>query len=121
MYVADATIDCRTVKYAFLAIEDFNNSSNNYFVSVFQKSMLNQNILARISTQRSIEPHSSKSLHTLHNISDDTFITTEPRRYFGPVDIQRLHIRLYDEFGRILPMNNANYSFCLTMKMIYDL
>jgi len=48
-------------------------------------------------------------------------IITEPREYFGPVDISRLRIRIYDEYGRILDMNNADYSFCLTMKQIYNL
>jgi hypothetical protein len=47
--------------------------------------------------------------------------TTEPRRYFGPVDIQKLHIQVYDDHGRILNMNNANFSFCLMVKMLYDL
>jgi len=48
-------------------------------------------------------------------------IVTEPREYFGPVDIQRLHIRLLDDHGRVLDMNNTNYSFCLTFKMVYNL
>ena len=48
-------------------------------------------------------------------------IVTEPREYFGPVDITRLRIRVYDDYGRILDMNNADYSFCLTMKQIYNL
>jgi hypothetical protein len=48
-------------------------------------------------------------------------IITEPRQYFGPVDIQRLRIQIYDEYGRILNMNNSNYSFCLDFKLMYDL
>ena len=46
---------------------------------------------------------------------------TEPRKYFGPVDIQRLRIRLLDEYGRIMYMNDTNYSFCLQFKLMYDL
>jgi hypothetical protein len=51
----------------------------------------------------------------------DYNLVSEPRRYFGPVDIQRLRIRLYDEFGRILAMNQSNFSFSLTLKILYDL
>jgi hypothetical protein len=54
-------------------------------------------------------------------MESDFNIVTEPRRYFGPVDIQRLRIRLFDDKGRILPMNNSNFSFCLNLKMLYDL
>jgi hypothetical protein len=47
-------------------------------------------------------------------------IVSEPRKYFGPVDIQRIRIRLFDEYGRTLYMNSADYSFCLSLKMMYD-
>jgi hypothetical protein len=54
-------------------------------------------------------------------MENDYNIVTEPRTYFGPVDIQRLRIRLFDDRGRLLNMNNTNYSFCLDLKMLYDL
>ena len=73
---------------------------------------MSPNILARISI---------KGSYFSLIMENDFNIITEPRRYFGPVDIQRLRIRLYDERGRILSMNNSNYSFCLDFKMIYDL
>jgi hypothetical protein len=54
-------------------------------------------------------------------VNRDMNVVTEPRKYFGPVDIQKLRIRIYDDHGRILNINNANYSFCLVFKMLYDL
>ena len=110
-YTADTMIEPFT-KYIYLAVDDFNNSSNNHFISAFNQSILNTDILARISIRGSINS----------NINENDFhLVTEPRHYFGPIDIQRLRIRLFDEFGRILSMNNSNYSFCLTMKLLYDL
>ena len=60
---------------------------------------------------------------TRSNLLTDTDfeIVSDPRLYFGPVDIQRLRIRLLDEQGRVLQMNNSNYSLCLKLKMLYDL
>ena len=110
-YTADTIIEPMT-KYIYLAVDDFNNSSNNHFVSAFNQSILNTDILARISIKGSF----------INTITDNDFnLVTEPRHYFGPVDIQRLRVRLFDEFGRILSMNNSNYSFCLTLKILYDL
>ena len=43
-------------------------------------------------------------------------LITTPRQYFGPVDIQKLQIQLLDEYGRILNLNNMDYSFCLTFQ-----
>jgi hypothetical protein len=94
-----------------LAVDDFNNSANNTFITAFNRSILNPNILARISV---------KGRYFNMLTEDNLSIVSEPRKYFGPVDIQRLRIRLYDDFGRILDMNNANFSFCLVFTMMYD-
>ena len=95
-----------------MAIDDFNNNSNSNFISVFNQSIMNTDILARISIKG-----------TRYNLLTDTDfdVVSEPRLYFGPVDIHRLRIRLLDEHGRPLQMNNSNYSFCLKLKMLYDL
>lgn len=111
-YVSDTVIEPATIRYIYLAIDDFNNSSNNHFISVYNNSMMNPNILARISLKG--------SYFTLL-MENDFNIVSEPRIYFGPVDIQRIRVRLFDEQGRVLPMNNSNFSFCLNFKMLYDL
>ena len=111
-YTADTIIEPATVRYLFLAIDDYHNSGNNHFLSAFQKSFLNPNILARISV---------KGTYFSLVMENDLNIVSEPRQYFGPVDIQRLRIRLFDEYGRIIDMNNANFSFCLNFKLMYDL
>ena len=79
---------------------------------MFNKSILSPNILARISI---------KGSYFSIIMESDFNIVSEPRKYFGPVDIQKLHIQLLDEHGRILHMNNSNFSFCINLKMLYDL
>ena len=37
------------------------------------------------------------------------------------VDITKLEIKIYDELGRIIDINNADYSFTLELDLIYDL
>jgi hypothetical protein len=111
-YYSEMVIEPATVRYIYLAVDDFNNSVNNHFITAFNKSILNPNILARISLQGN---------YFSILMENDLNIVTEPRKYFGPVDIQRLQIRLYDDRGRILDMNNANYSFCLVFKLLYDM
>ena len=111
-HTADAVIDPASLRYIYLAVDDFCNSSHNHFINVFNDSIMNPNILARISV---------KGAYFSLLMENDFNIVTEPRTYFGPVDIQRLRIRLFDDRGRLLNMNNANYSFCLNLKMLYDL
>jgi len=110
-YSGESVIDCKNTRYIYLSIDDFNKSSNNPFISVFNQSILNDDVLARISIEGSLGLIKDNKIN----------FVTEPRQYFGPVDIQRLRIRLFDEFGRILQMNGANYSFCLKLNLLYDL
>ena len=110
-YIGESVIDCNNNRYIYLSIDDYNKNSNNSFISVFNQSILNDDIIARISIEGSLGIVKNNKM----------IFITEPRQYFGPVDIQRLRIRLFDEFGRILQMNGANYSFCLKLNLLYDL
>ena len=111
-YVSEGVINLLGPKYIYLAVDDFNNSVLDGFYGAFTSSIINKNILARISLQGNVFDFLSK---------DNFNLITTPRQYFGPVDIQKLQIQLLDEYGRILNLNNMDYSFCLTFQTIYEL
>jgi hypothetical protein len=111
-YVSEGIINLLGPRYIYLVIDDYNNSVNDGFYAAFTSSILNKNILARISLQGNVFNYLSK---------DNFNLITTPRQYFGPVDIQKLQVQLLDEYGRILDLNNMDYSFCLTFQTIYDL
>jgi len=115
-YVSEGLVNLLGPRYIYLAIDDFNNSVLDGFYGTFNSSIINKNILARISLQGNAFGNSFNIL------SKDNFsLITTPRQYFGPVDIQKLQIQLLDEYGRILNLNNMDYSFCLTFQTIYEL
>ena len=111
-YISESILEPANIRYIYLAIDDFNNSVNNNFICAFNQSILSPNILARIPI---------KGSYFSLLMENDMVNTCEPRKYFGPVDIQKLHIKVYDDHGRILDTNNGNFSFCLHFKMLYDL
>ena len=112
VYVSEGLVDLSGPRYLYLVVDDFNNNVNDGFYGAFNASLLNKNILARISLQAS----------ALNYLSENNLaLITSPRQYFGPVDIQKLQIQLLDEYGRILDLNNMDYSFCLLFQTIYDL
>ena len=110
-YVSEGLIDLSAPRYVFLSIDDHNNSVSDGFISVYSSSVLNKNILARISVRGNVFNYMAQN-----NLST----TTYPREYFGPVNIQRMNIQLLDEYGRILNLHNMDFSFCLTFDTIYD-
>ena len=111
-YVSEGIINLVGPKYIYMVVDDFNNNVVDGFYAAFTSSILNKNILARVSLQGTV----------FDVVSKDNFnLITSPRQYFGPVDIQKLQIQLLDEYGRILNLNNMDYSFCLTFQTLYDL
>ena len=111
-YISEGLVNLDGPRYIYLVVDDFNNNVNDGFYGAFNSSILNKNILARISLQGSV--------FSIQNQNNLMLITT-PRQYFGPVDIQKLQIQLLDEYGRILNLNNMDYSFCLSFQTVYDL
>jgi hypothetical protein len=110
-YVSEGVIDITGPRYLYLVVDDHNNNVNNGFYSAFNSSLLNNNILARISLQ--------SNLFTVQ-MSNNLNVVTNPREYFGPVNIQNINIQLLDEYGRVIDLNNMDYSFCLTLTTAYD-
>ena len=47
-------------------------------------------------------------------------LQTNKREYFGPVNIEKLRITLYDEYGRILNLNNMDWSCAITFECMYS-
>lgn len=112
-YVSEGVLDVTGPKYFFLVVDDHNNSVNNSFYSAFNSSILNKNILARISLQQS----NAFNILEQNNLN----LITTPREYFGPVNLQNLQIQLLDEYGRIVYLNNMDFSFCITLTTVYDI
>jgi len=110
-YVSEGVVDMTGPRYIYLVIDDHNNNVNNGFYSAFNSSMLNNNILARISLQ-------SRPFDV--QITNNLNIITTPREYFGPVKLQNMTVQLLDEYGRILDLNNMDFSFCVTLITAYD-
>lgn len=111
-YISEGIVDTSGPKYLYLVVDDYNNNVNNSFYSAFNSSILNKNILARISLQSD-----AFSILQQNNLN----IVTNPREYFGPVNLQTMNIQLLDEYGRIVDLNNMDYSFCLSLITVYDL
>jgi len=112
-YVGEKSIEPNAIKYIYLSVDDYNKSVNTTFMPAFEKNGLKPNILARITMQ-------GKGYENVI-INKEYEIISEPRIYFGPVDIQRLHINLFDDHGRTLNLHKSDFSFCLKLTVLYDL
>jgi hypothetical protein len=103
--------------YVFLCIDDYNNNVNNYYASAFGSSTIAPNIIARLNIKQQVV--SAGAFNVISGESLSTSLTYS-REYFGPVDIQRIRITLVDDFGRVLDLNNMDWSFALMFECLYS-
>ena len=95
-------------RYAFLSINDYQNNARPSFLVAYGDSTKTDNIMARINLAYGQNLHQRDGAFTTNS--------NRTREYFGPVDIQRLTIQLKDEFGRIIDLNNMDWSFTLAFE-----
>jgi hypothetical protein len=115
-YVSEGAIDLSGTKYFYLVLDDFNNNVNDNFIGAFKSSILNKNIIARISKQAIT--NDANSINVL--FQDDFGLVAPPRQYFGPVNLLSFNVQLLDEYGRVVDLNNMNFNFCISLITIYD-
>ena len=107
-----------TPQYLYLSINDFTNAANNHFVAAFNNSILSPHILASINYQSLLRDSGIYSYS--NSINNDVEEEDRIRRYFGPVDIKRLQVQILDEYGNVIDLNNMDWSFTLSLELLYN-
>jgi len=106
---AECTLDLTGPRYLYLAIDEFNKGNQNSFVSPLSSSLINKNIIARISLDKSHYGYGSILPANAYN----GLLATDKRCYTGKVDLQKLQIQLLNETGIPMNLNGYDFSFCL--------
>jgi hypothetical protein len=113
-YVSEGLVDLSGPKYIYLILDDYNNNVSKNFYGLLNSSILQSNIFAQF-------PVISTTPYNIYIESSLSTSSAPPRTYFGPVNLNNLTIQLTDEYGRIINLNNMDFSFTITMTSIYDL
>jgi hypothetical protein len=114
--ISEGICNVQGLRYIYVSIDDYVNSSNNYFVAAFANSIMAPNIIARINVAEL-----SQSTTIYHYAQQEGYSTEldRSRTYFGPVDIQKMRVTLYDEYGRVVNLNSMDWSLELMFECIY--
>ena len=104
-------------RYLYIAIDDFQASSRNYF-SIASESIIAPNIIGRINILSLLEEKTP--FRQAAAPGDFIYNNKHVREYFGPTDITKLKISLLDEYGRPFTLNNMDWSFILSFECFYN-
>jgi hypothetical protein len=115
--ISEGICNVQGTRYIYVSIDDFVNSSNNYFTAAFASSVMAPNIITRINVA-----DLAQDVTVYHYAQQEGYSTEldRSRSYFGPVDIQKMRVTLYDEYGRVLNLNYMDWSMELMFECIYS-
>jgi hypothetical protein len=113
---SESICNVQGTRYIYVSIDDFVNSTNNYFTAAFANSVMAPNIISRINVA-----DLAQNVNVYHYAQQEGYSTEldRSRNYFGPVDIQKLRVTLYDEYGRVMNLNHMDWSMELMFECIY--
>ena len=104
-------------RYGFISLNDKQTKTTSNFVSAYNSSLLEKHIISKINLSAAMDDvccfKSSSKLNCYEPFN-------QIREYFGPVDIKNLEIKLLDEYGRIIDLNNMDWSLTLVFETLYD-
>ena len=109
--VSEGLFDSGGDRYIYLSINDFQYNSNTSNMVCFDKSILNENILAKI-------PMRDGKLSLI--VNDNNHALVKLRRYNGPITLSRLQIKIFDQFGSVIDLNHMDYSLTLELQILYE-
>lgn len=109
---SESMIDLNGSRYLYLAIDEFSGGSQTSFVSPLSKSVINKNILARISLDNHDFPFGT--IFSANRMNGT--LISDIRSYNGKNDIQKINVQLLNEYGIPVNLNGMDISFSLELE-----
>ena len=105
----NAPVNLAPNKFFFVAIEDYNSNGVDSVKVMYGNHALNKRVIAFIPF---VQTQSDSNKSFIYNKLGDT--PTNRRKYTGPTDIKKITIELLDDFGRVVDLNQMDWSFVLS-------
>lgn len=110
-YKSESIFNASGRQVVYLAIDDYQNHQNDRICLLHQDAFFSKNLIARVPLR------DGKFTITFNDLSDRIERT---REYYGPVDLQRFHVQLFDEYGELFDNNNMDFNFVIEVEMLYQ-
>ena len=108
---SEGLFDAGGDRYIYICINDYQYNSNTSNTVCFDKSILNEDVLAKI-------PMINGKFSLI--VNDNNNSLAKIRRYNGPINLSRLQIKIIDKFGTVIDLNNMDYSLTLELELLYE-
>jgi hypothetical protein len=116
-YVGESPANLLSSSYFYLVIDDFIGNHIESNIITYTDSYNSKDIFAKISKNNMTPISTSKKILDVQN-NNPLYLVS--RKYHGPVTIKKLKLSIIDDFGRIIDLNNLDWSCTLRFTYMYD-
>lgn len=110
---AMSVVNMNVPRYLYLAVDEYNNKGNQRsFITPLTNSLINKNIIGRISIDNTNYGFGNLLIASLEN----GLLCSDTRTYTGKSDLLKMNVKLLYENGKIVSLNGADFSFLLEIE-----
>tara|TARA_B110000305_G_C19452753_1_gene648968 strand:- start:130 stop:1422 length:1293 start_codon:yes stop_codon:yes gene_type:complete len=116
-YVTESPANLLSSNYFYLILNDFIGNHTESNIIAYTDSYNSKDVFAKIS-KNNMTPISATLKHTATQSQNPMFVVS--RKYMGPVNIKKLKLSVVDEFGRVIDLNNLDWSCTIKFTYLYE-
>ena len=109
---SDSFVNLNIPRYVYLVVDEFSKGNQSSFISPLPSSLVNKNILARISLDYQKYDFGDILIGNPFN----GVLVTDTRSYTGKTDLQKLNVQIVNAWGIPVNLNGLDYSFTIAIE-----
>jgi hypothetical protein len=109
---SDSFINLYSPRYLYIVVDEFTRGNQSSFISPLPTSLINKNILARITIDYKKYDFGDILVGNQFNGT----LLTDTRSYTGKTDLQKLNVQIVNEWGIPVNLNGLDFSFTIAVE-----
>jgi hypothetical protein len=109
---SDSFVNLHFPRYLYVVLDEYSRGNQSSFISPLPSSLINKNILARISIDYKKYDFGDIVVGNQFN----GVLLSDNRSYTGKTDLQKLNIQIVNEWGIPVNLNGLDFSFTIVVE-----
>jgi hypothetical protein len=109
---SDSFVNLHSPRYLYVVLDEYSRGNQSSFISPLPSSLINKNILARISIDYKKYDFGDIVVGNQFN----GVLLSDSRSYTGKTDLQKLNVQIVNEWGVPVNLNGLDFSFTIVVE-----
>lgn len=108
---SEGLFDAGGDRYVYICLEDYNKNHVDNNIIFLDNTFIDKNVIGKMYL------HNGKFNININD--NDGSANLKKREFHGPVDIKTIELKILDEYGNIIDLNNMDFSFSIEFEKVY--